>query len=100
GIILIAESLIKEASMVFLITIASFVLPVLWVVIFKRFNEYRMNFKNHVYFGLPRMSKEIVLFLIAGFFSGAFIEANLGIMFMDLIQNVFGSFYIGAAYMI
>lgn len=100
GIILIAETLIKSASMVFLITIASFILPLIWVLIFRKFNEYKLNFKNHLYFGLPRMSKEIVLFLIAGFFSGAFIEANLGNMFMELIQSVFGSFYIGAAYMI
>lgn len=100
GIVLLAEYLITSATMVFMVTSASLILPFLWSISFRRVTEYKAGFKSHIFEGLPRMKKEIILFLVAGFFSGAFINADLGDLFMSTIQNTFGSFYIGVAYFI
>lgn len=100
GVVLLAEALITSVTMVFMVALASLILPFLWSLGFKRLADYKEGFKSHIYEGLPRIKKEIILFLVAGFFSGAFINANLGSLFVSTIQNIFGSFYIGTAYFI
>lgn len=91
---------ITSASMVLMVSLVSLLFPFLWCLIFRKGNVYREEFKRHVFVGLPRMKNEIVLFLVAGFFSGAFIYADLGQSLMSIMQNTFGSFYIGSAFFI
>ncbi|WP_102264444.1 hypothetical protein [Mesobacillus jeotgali] len=85
-------------SIVLMICLVSLAFPLLWCVLSGKGTLYFKEFKQHVYIGIPRMRKEIVLFLIAGFFSGAFIHADLSTSLIGFIQNVFGPFHLGKAY--
>ncbi|MBG9657906.1 hypothetical protein [Cytobacillus firmus] len=85
-------------SIVLMICFVSLLFPLFWCVFSKKGTHYMHEFKNHMYIGIPRMKKEIVLFLIAGFFSGAFIHADLSNRLVSFIQTVFGSFHLGTSF--
>ncbi|MEH7442656.1 hypothetical protein V7201_10170 [Bacillus sp. JJ1122] len=85
-------------SIVLMICLVSLAFPLLWCVFSGKSTVYFQEFQQHVYIGIPRMKKEIVLFLIAGFFSGAFIHADLSNTLINFIQNIFGSFHLGTAF--
>lgn len=91
---------ITPASMVLMVSLVSLTFPLLWCLFSGKGNVYLKEFKRHIFEGLPRMKKEIILFLIAGFFSGAFVYADLGESLMSVIQNTFGTFHLGTAYFI
>ena len=60
-----------SSSIVLMICLVSLSFPLLWCVLKGKGADYFREFKDHLFLGIPRMRKEIVLFLIAGFFSGA-----------------------------
>ncbi|WP_394138251.1 hypothetical protein [Cytobacillus oceanisediminis] len=97
GAVLLLEFL-TGYSIVLMICFVSLIFPLLWCVFSRKGSLYLHEFKEHVYIGIPRMKKEIVLFLIAGFFSGAFIHADLSNALILFIQNTFGSFHLGTAF--
>ncbi|RFU70896.1 hypothetical protein D0469_02780 [Peribacillus saganii] len=97
--VLLAEKW-TSSSMTFIICVLSVVFPFIWCLLNRKINEYRQEFKNHVFTGIPRMKKEIVLFLIAGFFSGAFIKSGWSAYVVEGLNGAFSNFNIGIAYVI
>src|SRR5699024_5028050 len=89
-----------NVSIVFVIILVSLIFLYIWSIRNKQIKSYKTEFISHIFFSIPRMKKELILFLIAGFFSGAFVYADLGEFFMLLLQSIFGSFYIGKSYFI
>ncbi|MEW9672427.1 hypothetical protein [Ammoniphilus sp. 3BR4] len=96
GLVLLMEMMISY-SMVLIICLVSLIFPLLWCSLSGKGAFWAEEFQQHVYVGIPRMKKEIVLFLIAGFFSGAFVQAELSEHLIGLMNAVFGSFSLGAA---
>ncbi|MEH7386235.1 hypothetical protein V7147_12575 [Bacillus sp. JJ1521] len=97
--VLFMEKLI-ESSMTFIICVFSALFPLIWCLLKKEWKEYKVEFKQHVFTGIPRMKKEIVLFLIAGFFSGAFVKTGWSNELVNGLNAVFSGFTIGIAYAI
>lgn len=89
---------VTSSSIVLMTCFVSLIFPMVWCLFSRKFTLYIEEFKQHVFVWIPRMKKEIVLFLIAGFFSGAFKHGNLGSNLVTFIQNTFGSFHLGAAF--
>lgn len=87
-----------SSSIVLMICLVSLIFPLLWCVLKGKGTEYAQEFKGHLFSGIPRMKKEIVLFLIAGFFSGAFVHSDMSGILVGFIQQVFGSFHMGTAF--
>ena len=86
-----------SSSIVLMICLVSLSFPLLWCVLKGKGADYFREFKDHLFLGIPRMRKEIVLFLIAGFFSGAFVHSDMSGTLVRFIQTVFGSFHLGTA---
>ena len=61
---------------------------------------YLVELKGHVFKTLPRMRKEVVLFLVSGFFSAAFMKTDMSNTLITLVTGIFGGFTIGIAYCI
>lgn len=99
-VVVLSLEYIAKVSMVLIVSLVALSFPVVWCLVFGNIKHFVKELKNHLFIGLPRMKKEITLFLIAGFFSGAFIYADLGNSLVTLIQFLFGDFYLGAAYFI
>ncbi|WP_370221705.1 hypothetical protein [Cytobacillus sp.] len=85
-------------SIVLMICFVSIIFPFLWCFFSKKRIHYVNEFKDHIFIGIPRMKKEIVLFLIAGFFSGAFVHADLSNLLISFIQHTFGPFHLGISF--
>jgi len=96
AMVLLLEFL-TSSSIVFMICLVSISFPLLWCLLKGKGNVYWREWKDHVFIGIPRVKKEIVLFLIAGFFSGAFVHTDLSGPLVGFIQQVFGSFQLGAS---
>lgn len=99
AVVLLVE-IVTSYSMVLIICLVSLLFPLLWCLLSGKGASYAEEFQQHVYVGIPRMKKEIVLFLIAGFFSGAFVYAKLSVYLVGMMNSVFGSFAMGAAFFI
>lgn len=97
GSVLMLEFLFS-ASMILMVCFVGIIFPLLWCVFSGKTARYKEEFKQHVFFGIPRMKKEIVLFLIAGFFSGAFIHADLSGLLITAMQTMFGSSQLGTSF--
>ncbi|MFC0273299.1 hypothetical protein ACFFIX_18000 [Metabacillus herbersteinensis] len=97
AVVLLLEAVISS-SIVLIICLVSVVFPVLWCFLTGKRALYREEIKEHIFVGIPRMKKEIVLFLIAGFFSGAFLHSELSGQLVELINGLFGNFTIGIAF--
>jgi DcuC family C4-dicarboxylate transporter len=95
--VLVAEHL-TSSSMTFIICVLAALFPLLWCLIKGELKLYKLEFKNHLFTGIPRMKKEIVLFLIAGFFSGAFVKTGWSTYLVEGLNGTFSSFNIGIAY--
>ena len=91
--ILILE-LVASASIVLMTCFVSLIFPIIWCLFSGKVSLNLEEFKQHVFVWIPLMKKEILLFLIAGFFSGTFKHGNLGSIFDTFIQNTFGSFHL------
>jgi hypothetical protein len=65
-------------SMVLIISLTAIFYPMLWCLISRSFSFYKQGVKDHVTKSIPALKKEIVLFLTAGFFSGAVSQTDLG----------------------
>lgn len=96
GLVLLMEMMISY-SMVLIICLVSLIFPLLWCGLSGSGASWSEQFQQHVYVGIPRMKKEILLFLVAGFFSGAIVHAELSVHLVGLVNVVFGSFSLGAA---
>lgn len=85
-------------NMVVIICLVSLVFPFLWCMLAGKTREYAKEICDHTFLSIPRMKKEIVLFLIAGFFSSALHHMNLGDFFVGQLNQLFGSFILGKAW--
>jgi DcuC family C4-dicarboxylate transporter len=97
GVVLLVEAF-SSYPMVLIICLVSVIFPLLWCICSGEGAPYIEEFKKHVFVGIPMMKKEIVLFLVAGLFSGAIVYAELSGYLIDLIHSVFGSFTLGTAF--
>lgn len=95
--VLVTEHL-TSSSMTFIICVLAALFPLLWCLIKGELKLYKREFRNHLFTGIPRMKKEIVLFLIAGFFSGAFVKTGWSTYLVEGLNGAFSSFNIGIAY--
>jgi C4-dicarboxylate transporter, DcuC family len=97
--VLVAEHL-TSSSMTFIICVLAALFPLVWCVSKGELELYKKEFRNHLFTGIPRMKKEIVLFLIAGFFSGAFVKTGWSTYLVEGLSGAFPGFNIGIAYVI
>lgn len=97
AIVLLVE-MVTSYNMVLIICLVSIIFPLVWNLLFQRGSAYAEEVRQHVYATLPQMKKEIVLFLLAGFFSKAFVQAKLGHYLIEQLQGIFGSFSMGIAF--
>lgn len=97
GLVLVAER-VTSYSMVLIICLVSLGFPLLWCVASGQGALYAEQVRQHLDVGIPQMKKEIVLFLIAGFFSGAFMQAELSGYLIAAMNAAFGSFTMGMAF--
>ena len=77
ALILIVEKLLA-IPIVIIISLAAIFYPMLWCMFSRSFSFYKQGVKGHVTKSLPALKKELVLFLTAGFFSGAVSQTDLG----------------------
>lgn len=99
SVVLLLE-VITPYPMVLIICVISILFPLVWCFLCGKGAAYREECKRHLYAGIPRMKKEMILFLIAGFFSGAFVHAEISQYLIEAIHAVFGSFTMGIAFFI
>ncbi|MBT2757848.1 hypothetical protein J7E71_18335 [Mesobacillus foraminis] len=99
AVVLVAEKL-TTSSMTFIICILSAMFPLVWCGLKREWGGYKREFKHHVFVGIPRMKKEIVLFLIAGFFSGAFVKSGWSTFIVEGLNGAFSGHQIAIAYLI
>lgn len=97
--VLIAEKM-TSSSMTFIICLLSILFPLSWCLLKGEGESYRKELKAHIFTGVPRMKNEIVLFLIAGFFSGAFIKTGWSIYLVEALNGAFSHVYLIIAYLI
>lgn len=97
AIVLLIE-MVTSYNMVLIICLVSIIFPLVWNLLFQQGSAYVEEVRQHVYATLPKMKKEIVLFLLAGFFSKAFVQAKLGHYLIEQLQGIFGSFSMGIAF--
>ncbi|BAU28296.1 hypothetical protein DFP93_101374 [Aneurinibacillus soli] len=96
AIVLVIERL-SNFGMVVIICLVSLVFSFVWCMLAGKTGEYVRELRDHTFLSIPRMKKEVVLFLVAGFFSSALSHVNLGTFFVEQLNQVFGSFIIGKA---
>ncbi|TCN21104.1 hypothetical protein [Mesobacillus foraminis] len=97
--VLLAERL-TSSTMTFIICVLSATYPLFWCLLKGEGAAYKKELKNHVFIGIPRMKKEIVLFLIAGFFSGAFVKSGWSNAIVEGLNGAFSQYQILIAYLI
>ncbi|WP_134702776.1 hypothetical protein [Ammoniphilus sp. YIM 78166] len=97
GLVLFVERM-TSYSMVLIICLVSLIFPLLWCGFSGKAAPLIEQLQQHLDVGIPRMKKEIVLFLIAGFFSGAIVQAELSGYLIEAMNAVFGSFTMGIAF--
>ncbi|HHW36124.1 MAG TPA: hypothetical protein GXX18_02295 [Bacillales bacterium] len=83
-----------------IICLVALLFPLLWSFFHRNQAIYFTELKGHVFETLPRMRKEVVLFLVSGFFSAAFMKTNMSSTLITLVTDLFGEFTIGIAYCI
>lgn len=76
-LILIVEQVVN-VPIVIIISLVALLYPMLWCIGSRSFSFYKQGVRDHVTKNLPALKKEIVLFLTAGFFSGAIAQTNVG----------------------
>ncbi|WCN39530.1 hypothetical protein [Aneurinibacillus uraniidurans] len=96
ALILVIEKLFAF-GMVLIICLVSLVFSFVWCMLAGKTGEYARELRDHTFLAIPRMKKEVVLFLVAGFFSSALSHVNLGNFLVEQLNYGFGSFVIGKA---
>ncbi|ALC91591.1 hypothetical protein AM500_18730 [Bacillus sp. FJAT-18017] len=97
--VLIVEKM-TSLNMTLIICLISAFLPISWCLLKGERESYRQEFKTHIFVGIPRMKKEIVLFLISGFFSGAFVKTGWSVHIIDGLNAVSAHMDLMIAYII
>lgn len=95
-LILVIEQLFAF-GMVLIICLVSLIFSFAWCMLAGKTGEYVRELRNHTFLAIPRMKKEVVLFLVAGFFSSALSHVNLGNFLVEQLNDGFGSFVTGKA---
>lgn len=91
---------ITSFPIVSVIVITAYLYPVFYFVLKKQFLEMREAGKYYIQKTLSEKRKEIVLFLLIGFFGGAIAETSFGIWFSGILVNTFGEFILGISLVI
>jgi hypothetical protein len=76
--IIIGLEQLLHVPMLLILSFASIFYPMLWCLLGGSFSFYKKGFSHHIHHHLPSFKKEIVLFLTAGFLSGAIGQTNIG----------------------
>lgn len=87
AIILVLEQSL-DSPMVIIISLTAIFYPMLWCIGSRSFDFYKQGVKEHVTKSLPALKKEMVLFLTAGFFSGAVGQTHLSESFLSLLSFI------------
>lgn len=89
-VVLIVER-ISSLGMVLSICITAIFFPLLWCFIKGDKKDYLDEVKTHVFTTLPKMKKEITLFLTAGLFSAAFVSSTWSDLLVNWVNTYFSS---------
>lgn len=87
---------IFPVPIVIIICFVAVVYPLIWCLATRSLETYRQGFDHHFATAVPALKKELVLFLAAGFFSGAIGEARLGeyvLKFLSLIPGELSAWF-------
>lgn len=87
-LIIIALEQIDNIGMVVIISLSAIVYPMLWCLFNGSYSFYKKGAYHHIHEHLPSIKREIVLFLTAGFLSGAIRQTNIG-EWLPSILNLF-----------
>ena len=99
-IIVLGIEFVSGLEVAIIICLVALLFPLIWSFLQKNQEMYFVELKGHVFNTLPRMRKEVVLFLVSGFFSAAFMKTNMSGTLINYITDLFGGFTIGIAYCI
>lgn len=92
--------LFSGLEMAIIICLVALLFPLLWSFFQRNHVTYFVELKDHIFNTLPRMRKEVVLFLVSGLFSAAFMKTDMSGTLINLVNDIFGGFTIGIAYCI
>lgn len=98
--IVLGIEFVSGLEVAIIICLVALLFPLIWSFLQKNQEMYFVELKGHVFNTLPRMRKEVVLFLVSGFFSAAFMKTNMSGTLINYITDLFGGFTIGIAYCI
>jgi len=87
-------------SMTLIICLFSLIFPIIWCSGKREGTSYIKEIHTHIFTGTPRMKNEIVLFLIAGFFSSSIVHSNISDFLVDGVNGIFPEGSIAIAYLL
>lgn len=99
-LIVLGIELFAGLEVAVIICLVALFFPLLWSFFQRNQAIYFVELKDHVFKTLPRMRKEVVLFLVSGFFSAAFMKTDMSSTIITFVTNLFDGFTIGVAYCI
>lgn len=94
GIVFLFEG-ITELSMVAIVIFTAYICPFVILIVKKQFSLMKSAGKRYLTVTLPDKKKEVVLFLLIGFFSGAVAQTPFGPWLSRMLTSVFGDFTFG-----
>ncbi|WP_408010384.1 hypothetical protein ACJROX_08845 [Pseudalkalibacillus sp. A8] len=83
-------------SMVTLVIFISFLFPLFWLTVKRRFRRFIIESLRYASVTVPLLKKEVLLFLVAGLFSGAVAQTSFGVWIAGFLNDMYGG-YIGVS---
>ncbi|WP_347550087.1 hypothetical protein ABFG93_00780 [Pseudalkalibacillus hwajinpoensis] len=84
-------------SMVTLVILIAYVYPFIWMVSHHQWKKFIIESVHYLFVTVPLIKNEVLLFLTAGFLSGAIATTSFGAQLVQFLNNWFGSSTIGMA---
>ncbi len=83
---------VTTLSMVTLVIFLSFLFPMFWLTVKKRFRRFVLEAIRYATVTVPLLKKEVLLFLVAGLFSGAVAQTGFGDWIADVLNHMYGGY--------
>ncbi|WP_261132077.1 hypothetical protein [Bacillus sp. Marseille-Q3570] len=83
---------VTSMSMVTLVIFLSFLFPMFWLTIKKRFRRFVLEAIRYATVTVPLLKKEVLLFLVAGLFSGAVAQTGFGDWIAGVLNHMYGGY--------
>ncbi|MGP4080747.1 hypothetical protein ACTWQL_12570 [Pseudalkalibacillus sp. R45] len=83
---------VTSLSMVTLVIFLSFLFPMFWLTVKKRFRRFVLEAIRYATVTVPLLKKEVLLFLVAGFFSGAVAQTGFGDWIAGVLNHMYGGY--------